>query len=130
MEVEIAPGIYLTKRTSELNKMQKAQQEQKQFLESDPKAHYEYLSAQINITERAINQLEYSNKEMFEHDPNDPVFIEAIAENIIVIDRQRVHLQEMEKKKNELAASLGICLKEELENKEFVIEGDANEVFL
>lgn len=82
MEVEIAPGIYLTKRTSELNQMQKAQQEQKQFLESDPKAHYEYLSAQIHITERAINQLEYSNKEMFEHDPNDPVFIEVCLVNV------------------------------------------------
>ncbi|KAJ3274210.1 hypothetical protein HDV01_003283 [Terramyces sp. JEL0728] len=88
MEVEIAPGIYLTKRKSELNPMQKAQQEQKQFLESDPKAYYEYLSGQIHITERAINQLEYSNKEMFEHDPNDPDFIEV---NIVDLGDCREH---------------------------------------
>jgi hypothetical protein len=77
-EVELAPGIYLTKKKPTEEEVAKEQlQKTLQQLEGDPKAHLEFLKDQILRTEKAIDQLQYSNKAMHDADPTDPVFVEV-----------------------------------------------------
>jgi uncharacterized Fe-S cluster-containing protein len=77
-EVELAPGIYLTKRKPS------AKEAQEELLKNtlsqmadNPVGHLEYLKDQIQRLEKAIEQLDYSNKEMHEADPTDPVYVEV-----------------------------------------------------
>jgi hypothetical protein len=77
-EVELAPGIYLTKKKPTEEELAKEQlQKTLQQLEGDPKAHLEFLKDQILRIEKAVEQLQYSNKAMHEADPSDPVYVEV-----------------------------------------------------
>ena len=125
-EVELAPGIYLTKRVSNNSsaistkevETEGAELKHREYLEQHPKDHYEWIKVQINRIENSLSKLSYSNKEMLAIDAADPDFVEAVEENIIIMEKQRKIVDEYKKKARELAASLGVCF-QELEIKPF-----------
>jgi hypothetical protein len=126
-EVELAPGIYLTKRSTPTvpNDMQEELKKKMEYLEANPKEYIEYLKAEIKRVDGILVKLEYSNKEMLMADPTDKIFIESIAENKVIIQRNQVYVQEMKMKLNKIATSLGICLQQEYliqESKDIVVE--------
>ncbi|KAI8902812.1 hypothetical protein BC833DRAFT_571694 [Globomyces pollinis-pini] len=129
-EIEIAPGIYLTKKADLPKKptaIAEIQKANKEFLQSNPKEYYEYLLNENKSLERSIEMLEFSNKEMFDQDENDPIYIESIAENIIVIERQQAAIVANQKKVKQLASTLGICFQEVVNtNESNDVNGDAD----
>lgn len=71
---------------------------------------------------------------MLAADPNDPVFVESIAENIVILERQRAYIQDYKKEAADLAKSLGLCFAEdcqiEPEKEEFKVENEDQGLYL
>jgi hypothetical protein len=132
-EVELAPGIYLTKMkpsssssanpqtvsSKGLEMNREAEKKQQEFLEQHPKEHYEWIKAQIHRIQNALSKLEYSNKEMLEVDPTDQDFLDAVKENLEIMEKQRQMVENYKKQAKELASTLGLCF-QEMEEKAFV----------
>ena len=99
------------------------------MLESDPAANYEYLVQQVVNTVNSIGKLLYSNNEMMKQDPNDPIYVEAVAENTAIIARQQAFVQETKKKLVELELLLGLPHKEikDAETFQFQVVEDKSE---
>ena len=134
-EVELAPGIYLTKmkpsstttanpqtmskKGLEMETVGDAEKKQQQFLEQNPKEHYEWIKAQIHRIQNALSKLEYSNKEMMAVDPHDVDFLEAVKENVEIMQKQKKMVENYKKQAKELAEGLGLCF-QEMEQAAFV----------
>jgi hypothetical protein len=112
-EVQLAPGIYLTKKKSVQEQHHDSLKKTLEQMSDNPKVHLEFLQEQIRRTKKAIEQLDYSNKAMHEADPTDPVYIEAIAENLVIIERQQLFIDDLKAKATQVASVLGVCLQEE-----------------
>ena len=131
-EVELAPGIFLTKRVADHSSTKTKEIEteavkqvssnlegkHREFLEQHPKEHYEWIKAEIYRIENSLAKLEYSNREMLAVDDTDPDFTEAVKENLIIMERQRIAVHDYKKKARELASTLGVCFQES-EEKQF-----------
>ncbi|KAJ3306257.1 hypothetical protein HDV03_000177 [Kappamyces sp. JEL0829] len=116
-EVEIAPGIYLTKKADPATvalaqSAARMEMERKamEALEANPKAYLEWLGHQAMRLENSLEKLEYSNREMMLADAEDAVFKEAVQENLVVMQRQRLQVVDYKKKMTEISRQLGVCL--------------------
>jgi hypothetical protein len=126
-EVQLAPGIYLTKKkepatialSQEANRA-RLEREAMLVLESNPKAHLDWLKQKVQNLENTLRMLHYSNEEILKVDPNlaDEEFKEAIDGNIICIKNQKEKLKEHKKKVFEISKQLGICMAETLQDHE------------
>ncbi|KAI9193755.1 uncharacterized protein BJ171DRAFT_586732 [Polychytrium aggregatum] len=97
--MEIQPGIYFTPRPS--GPTTDPQQDRSSALYSLPEAVADdlaYLHNERERLKRSVAFLFKSNEEMREADETDPDFLEAISENIAVIDRQSKAIKAIELK--------------------------------
>ncbi|KND03082.1 uncharacterized protein SPPG_02147 [Spizellomyces punctatus DAOM BR117] len=85
-EVEIAPGIYLTQRGSHPKPPNPAGAQQDAGGTIQDNA--EWLQQETARLRRSVELLLRSNQEMRDSDPGDPDFVQAIDENVAVIERQ------------------------------------------
>jgi hypothetical protein len=119
-EIELAPGIYLTKMSKKADPValekadetKEAERTHMEFLEQHPKEHFEWIKAQIFRIGNSLEKLEYSNKEMLAVDPTDVDFVEAVNENIVIMERQRKVMDTYKKQAQELAQKLGLCFQD------------------
>ncbi|KAJ3054713.1 hypothetical protein HK097_001056 [Rhizophlyctis rosea] len=108
-EVELAPGIYLTKRkqpstpsapspSSPAPQPARPPSLSSTLLSSSPADTAAHLQEEISRLRRSVELLLRSNQELKEADPNgeDHVFVEAITENTAVIARQLVQIRRYE----------------------------------
>lgn len=133
MEVEIAPGIYLTKRPAEAAEDRKRQLHEQAVaaLKANPHDYYEYLNQEIATVTRQIELLKYSNQEMQQHSQEDPVFEDAIKENIQILGRNEKRKLDLGQELKILGAQLGIAAEPEVGRAEKVSDQQQTEgVFL
>jgi len=60
-------------------------------------AQVELLRSQVSLLEKSITQLETSNLLMMKENPEDQDFIEAVDENLIVIDKYRSSIADLQR---------------------------------
>ena len=94
-EVEVAPGIYLSKRKKSsdaqktLNRIVSEHQPPALFGEASLSDNIEYLQQESQKLKLSIQMMVKTNDALREADnPNDPDFVEAIRENVAAIARQ------------------------------------------
>jgi hypothetical protein len=92
-EIELAPGIYLTKA---------------QIPTETSLDNLNYLKLQIKQTINTLNQLKYSNNEMMNADPNDPIYIDSINENKYFIEKKEKILVDLTNAMEKVSRDLNI----------------------
>ncbi|TPX64756.1 hypothetical protein SpCBS45565_g05681 [Spizellomyces sp. 'palustris'] len=84
-EVEIAPGIYLTRKGPQPKPISPLGTQDVGAAVQD---NAEFLQQETARLRRSVELLLRSNQEMRDSDPGDPDFVQAIDENVAVIERQ------------------------------------------
>ena len=131
MEVEIAPGIYLSKRPADqaADRTKHLQQQAIAALKSNPHKYYEYLVNEKAAMNRQIELLKYSNQEM-RNAESDPVFESAIKENIAILARNEAKMKDLTLEIKNLGMQLGIPQKLNAKIEIPEPSGDAEGVYL
>ncbi|KAJ3034962.1 hypothetical protein HDV00_004503 [Rhizophlyctis rosea] len=116
-EVEIAPGIYLTKYVPKPSTSTTSPQPPptqptslaSTLLSSSPAETAAHIQEEITRLRRSVELLLRSNQEMKEADPSsqDPIFVEAITENTAVISRQLYQIRKYEEELQKLGLGAG-----------------------
>jgi prefoldin subunit 5 len=95
-EIEIAPGIYLTKRSTNKVRIQN-----QIFLgQATPLENMEYMQQQVEMLNRSIAKLDETNLELEGLD--DPEFVLAVQENILVKQKQLEQIRQFNLKIDQL----------------------------
>lgn len=113
-EVEVLPGVYMTKHKETAPDPAIQHKKELDFLNENPTDHYVYVQQQIQRITAAVAKLQYSNEEMMKMDSTDPDFIDAVAENIVIMSRQESYVADFKAKARALERQLGICTKESI----------------
>ena len=110
MEVEIAPGIYLTKKPSEQAQQRTHLLHEQAVLKlkQNPNDYYAYLQQELQRVSKQIQVLKYSNNEMQEHLNEDKVFEQSIKENLEILIKVEKRHQDLSLELKVLGAQLGI----------------------
>ena len=111
-EVEIAPGIFLTKRASDSARKDSvlASAEHQYLAAATPAVQLDYLLRQQAHYILSNNKLMESNEMLKEFDDED--LLDACHENVMVMQRQLMRIDELQEKIDALENAMGKCAAE------------------
>lgn len=95
---------------------------------------FSFIRLEIERLELKIEKLEYSNQEMFNLDPKDLDYLDAIKENELILTLEKTRLIKLVERRDCLAKQLGInSLEEGIDSHKegvIVLENDSEGVYL